>query len=135
MSQDLAKVESFEERLKQRIRDSIGELLTDEELSTMVRRSVEEIFFKPRERRNLYHTEELAPLLHEIVKGLVDKRIEGAVEAYIDDHADKVEPLIAEAIKEGIGVAVLAGIRSAFRRDFEQFECAIAERFQALGSG
>ena len=45
---DIEKTKSFQERMKDRIKKDIGELMTDDELSAIVERAVNEIFFKPR---------------------------------------------------------------------------------------
>ena len=42
--------DSFEGRLKARLKESIGDLVTDQDLSNLVNRSLEEIFFT--ERKN-----------------------------------------------------------------------------------
>lgn len=47
MTTEVTTAVSFEQRMKDRIRESIGELISDEELQKMVHRGVEEVFFKP----------------------------------------------------------------------------------------
>ncbi len=43
---DIAEQKSFEQRMISRIREDIGKLMTDDELSKIVERATEEIFFK-----------------------------------------------------------------------------------------
>ena len=65
---DLTTTKSFEERMKDRIREDIGKLMTDDELSKLVRRATNDIFFKGREVKDGYHTIEEEPLYIKLLK-------------------------------------------------------------------
>ena len=48
MSNDIVPIMSFEDKLKAKIKNDIGELLSDEDLQKMVKSSINSVFFDPR---------------------------------------------------------------------------------------
>jgi hypothetical protein len=132
MTNEIVQAKSFEDRLKDRIKEDIGKLLTDEELRTMVHRSVEAIFFKEREdpRSSWGHRDKLPPLLHEIVKECVEQRVTIAVENWINEHNDIVKKYVKEAIEVGIGMCAIKGMRNLFHRELQTFQESVEARFQ-----
>ena len=121
MSSDLEKQKTFEERMKSRIRDSIGELMTDEELSRIVIKATEEIFFQPIKLQDGYHTKEIPPFAHTIVKELLTETVRELIKKYFDDNKEGITEVIKEIIKEGLGGAVLSAISSKFDWDLQNF--------------
>ena len=47
LENQLAPAKTFQERIADRIRESIGDLITDEDLAEMVTRGIDDVFFKP----------------------------------------------------------------------------------------
>jgi len=45
---------SFEERIKQRLRESIGNMTTDEELSEVIQKAIQMTFFEPPISKDTY---------------------------------------------------------------------------------
>ncbi len=121
MSSDLEKQKTFEERMKDRIRDSIGELMTDEELSKIVTKATEEIFFKPTTLHESYHSKEIPPFIHTIIKELLTDSVRDLTREYFEQNKDAVTETIKEIIKEGLGSAVLSAISSKFDWDLQNF--------------
>lgn len=121
MSSELEKQKTFEERMKSRIRDSIGELMTDEELSKIVTKATEEIFFKPIKLQDGYHTKEAPPFIHTIIKELLNDSVRDLTREYFEQNKDAVTETIKVVIKEGLGSAVLTAITSKFQWDLQNF--------------
>jgi hypothetical protein len=115
MADELAQPQSFQERMKERIRESIGELLTDEELKQMIDRTMEEIFFTSRVVDDgRWHKRTVPPLLHEIVEGLVKPRVTACVEEYVKEHAEEIARLTHAALTENLGETIVRGFARAF---------------------
>lgn len=133
---ELEKTRSFEERMKERIRESIGELLTDKELATMIHRSMEEIFFAERTVQDGYygHTK-IPPLIHTIVRELVDARVKGSVESWLSSHPEEITSRIESALQGGAGVAVMNAIREMFASQFISLQESIKNSLGNSGAG
>ena len=108
-----APTQSFEERLKDRIKNDMGELLTDTELSAIVRKGVDKILWERRFQKaaNRYEDDTYKqPLIEDILSDLLEPRIVDAIKEYIKTHEDEVNELINRVVKEGASKALLRGI-------------------------
>ena len=130
IAQSHAAQQNFQERMINRIREDIGQLMTDEELSKLVERAMEEIFFKPEVEKRGFHETTKPPWLHNFVKELLEKKVEAAVGKYVDEHEDEVRQALKEVMQEGVGTAVLRAIASKFSSDMVVFEQSILQRLQ-----
>lgn len=115
---DVTVPQSFEDKMKARIKDGIGDLITDEELSKMLNRSMEEVFFKrplimnPHDR---YGSKIEGPsLLEGVVKDLMREKVTAAVNVYIKEHATDVMAAVDKVIQEGAGAAIITAVNQMF---------------------
>jgi len=132
---NIVESKTFEQRMKERIRDSIGDLISDEDLTKMVDRSLEEVFFKPRpnpKHAAYYNSGEPAtipPLLHELVKEVMESQVQLAIKEYIGSHTEEVNAIIQKVVQEGIGAAVLGAMNSMFSHQLSNFQANITNQF------
>ncbi len=131
---DIVESKTFEQRMKERIRDSIGDLISDEDLTKMVDRSLEEVFFKPRPNpkyASYYNAGEPAtipPLLHELVKEVMEANVQAAVREWIGSNQEEVNATIQKVIQEGIGAAVLGAMNSMFNYQLSNLQNNISQQ-------
>jgi len=134
MTTEIAKAESFEERMRSRIKESIGELITDEELSKLITRGIEEVFFQEREikkSRYSYSNPEFGPpLIHEIIKDLIGKTVEDKISLWIDANKEEVVKNINNIISLGLGNALVNAITMKFNNDLITFQANVENRLQ-----
>lgn len=109
--------QTFEDRMKARIKESIGDLITDEDLTKMVARSMEEVFFRERRIRRGYNDDVIPPLLNEIVQKELTEQVRSAVYAYIHEHGAEVEKIIKDVLQQGIGAALVTAVTHKFQGD------------------
>lgn len=128
---EIVEQKSFQERMKDRIKDSIGELMTDDELSKIVSRSMEEIFFKPMTVKDGYHTRQEPPFVHQLLKELLVVEVRKAVSEYIADHKEDVLKNIQETISLGMGQALVNAIKLQFSNDLLNFQNNLMTTIQA----
>ena len=121
MSTEIERQKTFEERMKIRIRDSIGELMTDEELSKIVHKATEEVFFKPGEIKDGYHTKEVPPFIHIIIKELLEDSVRSEVGKYFSENKEDVSKVIKQIIQDGLGKALMNALDSKFQFDLNSF--------------
>ena len=128
----MVPVASFQDRLKERIRESIGELLSDDDLSTIVQRGIDEVFFQ--ERRipapRYGHVSYEPPLIHEIVKEVLTARMIVAVDSWLRSHEEEVEAAITETVEAGAGAAMLQGMNKFFSDSMTQLQFNIGNNLR-----
>jgi hypothetical protein len=94
----LTPQQKFEEKLQDRIRNDIGELVPDEVLSELIQRSINRIFFeeRPIKREHGYNasTEYLPAKFEQFVEDAMAPMLRDAAEDWIADNADKVREMI-----------------------------------------
>ena len=112
--------QAFEDKLKQRIRESIGELMSDADLKALVERSTAEILFQPRmgEMDRYGSRHQAPPLLQEILTPLIKDMAYSAVQEWAKhpENAQRME----ELVKEQIGKGLLNAIGTALDQKFSQ---------------
>jgi hypothetical protein len=113
-SSSLAENKAFAERIFDRIKDGLGDLMTDDELKVILDRAVEEAFFKPRLEpidRWSSATKEIPSHFVTMTRELMDKQVQQQVNAYFEAHADEIKEKVAEVLQQGIGDAILSSIK------------------------
>lgn len=132
MSTELVTAQSFEDRLKNRIKDSMGDLLTDEELSKMVQRGVESVFFTRAETRDRWGTVTGTEpsVVDKIVKELLEPKVRAAVVDWIDNNPAAVTAAINSMLEKGAGLALMAAVGSLFQSDMNTLRMNIDERLR-----
>jgi hypothetical protein len=134
---DIVQSKTFEQRMKERIRDSIGDLISDEDLSKMVDRSLEEVFFKERanpKRTSYYNSGEpdtLPPLLHDIVKTAMTEQVSEAVKEYIGNNREQVDATIKTVLEQGMGNALISAMNGVFSTQLSSLQVNLANQFNS----
>ena len=136
MTNEVSTPQTFEQRMKDRIRESIGDLITDEELQRMVERGVEEVFFKTGTKvinPGSYNsrTEETPSLIHQMVKELLEPTVRAAVVEYVNSHPDEVAAVIEKIVSEGVGEAVVKAVSSIFSGSMTNLQMNIMNQLQS----
>lgn len=128
MANEITSAQSFEERMKDRIRKDIGSLMTDEELRAIVSRAVEEVFFKPKQVPSTYHTKQEPPMIHMIVRELLETQVRRSVDAWMVEHRDTVEQALQKMLLEGAGFALINALNSKFEVDLYNFQTSLQSK-------
>lgn len=124
---------TFEERMKARIKDSIGDLITDEDLTKLINRGVEDVFFKKTVVRvNSYENKEGPSLLESIVKELLETQVRDCIKDYLKDNSETVKNTIDEVVRDGIGKAMIAAMNQSFQNSLYQFQANISQQLSNM---
>ena len=114
---------SFEEKMKERIKDSIGDLISDEELKKLLDAAMYDVFFKPSKIKiNSYDYKDGPSFLQEIVKELMEEKVRDEIKNYINDHKDDVNKIISDVVQEGVGMSFVKSLQNIFRNDLYQLQ-------------
>jgi len=119
MTKEVMIKQTFEEKMKERIRESIGELITDEELSKLVHKSVDQVFFAPTKikRGSFGDYEEGPSLLNGLIKELLTPQVNKSIQQYINEHPAEVIKVVKEVVSVGMGNALLNAVNYQFQND------------------
>lgn len=117
---EVAKAETYEDRLYKKIREDIGALMTDEELKKLVEQAIEREFFTPRHVRRGYETIQVRSQLVEIVHELLGPKVREAADAWLAANPDRVEVALKEAMANGIASAVIRSFDGMLSSAFSQ---------------
>ena len=115
---------SFEDKLKARLKDSIGELISDEDLTALVNKSLQSVFFdrRPNPKYTGYSSSEepatLAPLLHEITKELLTPLMKEKIDIYIKENPQLIVDTVKAVVENGAGAAMIATLNNQFNGIF-----------------
>lgn len=122
---DLTEKKTYQERMADRIRESIGELITDEELSILIKKATEDFFFKPTELKQGFSSITEPAFIHQVVKELLSEKVEILIKEYFSQNKDTIEELIKEIVSEGIGNALLKAISVKFENHLYDLQYSI----------
>ncbi|HXS59268.1 MAG TPA: hypothetical protein VN703_00450 [Candidatus Sulfopaludibacter sp.] len=116
MSTEIEKSKTFEQKMKDRVRESIGDLLSDEDLSKIVKTCMDDIFFKEKEIKDHWgHVKgREPPLLHNLVEKLLQPSMDKALKEYMAENSEHVLKSIDEVIKMGAGQAFIKALDTMF---------------------
>ena len=119
---ELAISKPFEERLKERIKESFGDLMTDEELKALIVKGVDAIFFQPRIIQEEYGKKKHPPLIEELLAEQLKPLAQDAVREYVKDHENEMCLKIHEGISKDIGQLLVTGVQALFGDVFSTFQ-------------
>lgn len=107
---------SFKERMTERIRESIGDLISDEELSKIVDEGLRSAFFERKRVDNGYGREQFTtPLINQIVIDLMKPVVEDEVKSWFSKNEGEIDAIVSAVIKDGMVGMVTGAINSTFK--------------------
>lgn len=103
-TKQLTPQQSFEEKVIDRLREDIGELIPDEVLADMVNKCMKKLFFTGKEVKNNWgqHVRTEPPLIEKTVKELMSQHVDSQVGRWLADNRDQVRELIGQRLDAGI---------------------------------
>ena len=128
------ETKDFKTRMMDRVRESIGDLLTDDELKQMIDKSMQAIFFTEKATTNDWGrvTSTKPALMHEIVEKFVKERVETGTKDYLKAHEGDVKRLIAEALDRGLACSVMRAFDRTFIGPLQDFSMKVAETLDKM---
>ena len=114
----VANPRSFEDRLRDRLRENIGDVMTDEDLKNLVDRGLDDILFKERikQRTGGYHSsvEYDPPLIHVLLLEQLEPMLKQVVREWVNEHSDEVMAAFDKTMQDGLGQVMLNGFAALF---------------------
>ena len=130
---EIQKQESFSDRIKGRIKDSIGELMTDEELKEIISKGVHEAFFVPRTKIDSWGRKEFSDSLAvEIVKECLREEVRTQVNNYLTEHKEDIKKVVADKLSTDAGTLLLSAITNNFQTALYDFQSAVQVKLNTM---
>ena len=127
---ELAQAKTFEQRMTDKMREHVGEMLTDDELKVMVNRTFEKVFFQG-EVFTEYGRQTTKPALAEImVRSALDMRVKEEIEKWAGSNSGSMERIVRELVEKGLSAALMKAVDNAFNMEFHQFVQQVVERIK-----
>lgn len=113
--------DTFKQKITDRLREDIGNLMPDEMLQKLVDKATQEMFFTKQITKKDYGREEVQPSWFETkVKALLELSISKIVDKYLEDNASKLTSQISETLtKEAPHIMASMFISVITRKDYE----------------
>lgn len=110
MTNEVTAPKTLQERVGERIKQQIGELMTDEDMKTLVERAMNEAFFTERITKDEYGRERsrTPPQIVVIVKDLLQERVEASAKAWLEQHKDEFAKQLDDTIGAGFSKLMVA---------------------------
>lgn len=122
----LTENKAFAERIFERIKDGLGDLMTDAELKVLLHRAIEEAFFTPRTENYGYsNTRQIPSYFVEMTRDLLKGQVQALINEYFEANRDDIKVQIAGVLQEGIGKAVLSAIQMQMQMPLQQLQSAL----------
>jgi Glu-tRNA(Gln) amidotransferase subunit E-like FAD-binding protein len=138
MSNEIQQSKSFEDRMRDRIRESIGDLIDDETLTKLIHSGIQKTFFQERliAKSSTFYGKDShkEPLIVEILKELLEEQVREAVDEYIKSNHDEIMEQIKQVVDSGVGMSVVRALTSTFKNDLIDFQMNVDQKFRDLGN-
>lgn len=121
MSTELTNNKTFQERMFERVRDQMGDLMTEAELKTIVDTAMHKAFFEERTEHSGYNTYKKPSVFVEMMGTELKSRVNSAVDQWLKDNPDVVQKAIEAVVQEGITKAVINTLENRMNWPLQQF--------------
>lgn len=125
----------LEERIKERIKGDLNELVDDEDIQSLIRTALQEAFFQERrvlDTNSWNHSYKNAPpLIVELVTESARTQIRDAAVIWMQEHNEEVEKALREFLERRPGEILMAAIGSLLSAQVYQMQTNFAEQLKA----
>ena len=130
MTAEITTNKTFQERMFEKVRDQMGDLLTETELKQIVDQAVNKAFFEPRKVSSGGYREEIKPAVFvEMMENELRTHVREALDKWMASNKEIVAQTIEKVIQEGITRAVMQTLESRMSWPLQNF----AEQLRAKG--
>lgn len=122
MNAQITTPQTFEQKMMDRIKDSIGDLLSDDDLKRIVEQGIEKALFEKRTVHSgtgSWNDRVEDSLVDKAVREFLDERVTDAVNKWLDENPERMQLAVDDAVKAGIAGCVNRSLDSRFGGMFQ----------------
>ena len=134
METQIVKSQTFEEKLGERIKKDIGDLIPDADLQAIVKKAMHKAFFHEKVIYDNYHREisREMPFIIDHVKSLIEERVDKQIKTWMADHDKDIMKMINDKIEEGIMGVCMRSFTALMQPDMNQLGYAVESKLIEL---
>ena len=126
---EIVNPKSFQERMYEKIREQLGEMMTEAELKTMVEAAVQKAFFEKRTVNGSYGRVEVEESeFITLIKNQMSAQVQKVMKEYLEEHQDKFFEAIDECIAKGFFGLVQQHIQNQMHMPLQMFADQLRSR-------
>lgn len=122
---------TFQERMFEKVRDQISDLMTKDDLKNLVDLSIKKAFFEPAETKdrwgNTIHNNE--SIFITLIRKEMEPKVKEAIKKWLSEHPEDVENAIDNALAKGMFGLIQQHIETVSYHPMQQ----LAEQLRAKG--
>jgi hypothetical protein len=125
----------FQEKMKQRMRAAMGDLMPDAVLAGIVARGIDEAFFKKQRRPGNgygHRDEEYPPWLVQYVEKEADKQVQAAVERWVAENREKFAAIVERQVARGFAASAVRAFDLLLQQTSQSFQEQVRDVLQSL---
>ena len=116
MGNEITTKQSFEDRIIDRIKQGIGDMMTDEELKSILSKGVEKVFFEPRftgvDRWGTMESKR--SLCDEVIANHLEQKLREVINEWVKSNPDAMQNAIESTLKASVAEVVMQAINARF---------------------
>ena len=116
---EIETTKAFQERVFEKIRADIGNLMTEAELKVLLDAAMKKAFFEPITKTEGYNTHEYPPLFVTMTQDLMKEEVKIAVQKWIEEHPKEMNDTISKVLAGGIAGAIALHLEMRFSHPLE----------------
>jgi len=126
--------QSFQEKLEERIKKDIGDLIPNDALAEMVTRALDKAFFEERviKGRNTWDNQTTIPWIIKLVKKEMDEKVEVHIRKWIGENDAALKAQVKEQMDKGLATAVVNAFDNIFRQNMLDMEMRIQQTIENM---
>lgn len=129
----LTPEQDFQNKLKDRIRSCVGELMPDAALQKIIEQGIRSAFFDPIKTSERYGTVTLdEPWFHKFIRQTMEAKVKDALDKWIADNPQAVESAIKNVIEKGVAGCLVASLNNLFSNSMCQMQQNIQQMLPSL---
>ena len=128
---DVVLRNTLEERVAKKLRESIGELITEADLGSIVKRGIDEVFFTERTvevNRYGQPSKKIPPLIHQLILESINDKLVEIIDVWVKDHETEVTAIIENTVSDGVALSILRRFNHLFNSDVQTYRDQNLER-------
>lgn len=121
MSNEVTTSKTFEQRMFEKVRESIGDLMTEEDLKKIVEKAMQKAFFEDRVDNSDYHAKTIPAVFVVMMQEEMRIRVDATLKFWLVEHSAEVQALLQEVVDKGIMDALTRAMETRMSQPLNMF--------------
>jgi hypothetical protein len=131
MTNEISTTKNFQEKMFERIREQMGDLMTEDDLKALVDSAMKKAFFEPAYEKDLYGNLRITKdsVFINLIRKEMEIKVSEAIKTWLVEHPEEVSKAIDETIAKGMFSLIQQHIEKITMQPMLQF----ADQLRAKG--